>query len=269
MRNWLGALATSAVLMGTAAGAHAADPIHLLAAGSLKAAMTDIAKAYTAKSGIPVQTAFGPSGLLRKRIEGGEKADVFASANMAHPQALAKAGKAGTVAMFARNQLCALAQGAVKIETTGVLDVILDPKIKLGASTPKADPSGDYAWKLFERADKIKPGAFKTLDAKALKLTGGPDSAKPPQDKFLYAWVMEQKRADVFLTYCTNSVMAAKQSQDLKVVALPDNLAVGADYGLTVVGKSKAAQDLAAFILGADGQKILGGYGFAPPAKAK
>lgn len=248
---------------------HAAEPLHLLAAGSLKAAMTDIAKAYAARSGVKVATAFGPSGLLHKRIEGGEKADVFASANMAHPPALAKAGKTGPVTMFACNQLCALAQNAVKIETANMLDVILDPKIRLGTSTPKADPSGDYAWKLFERADKIKPGAFKTLDAKALKLTGGPESAKPPQDKFLYAWVMEQKRADVFLTYCTNAVMAAKKSKGLKVVALPDDLAVGADYGLTVVGKNKAAQGLAAFILGAEGQKILDGYGFAPPAKAQ
>lgn len=269
MRNWLHALATSVILMGATTGAHAAEPIRLLAAGSLKAAMTDIAKAYTAKSGVAVVTTFGPSGLLRKRIESGEKANVFASANMAHPQALAKAGKAGPVAMFARNRLCALAQDAVKIETANVLDVILDPKIKLGASMPKADPAGDYAWKLFERADKIKPGAFKALDAKALKLTGGPDSAKPPQGKFLYAWVMEQKRADVFLTYCTNAVMAAKRSKGLKVVVLPDTLAVGADYGLTVVGKDKAAKGLTAFILGAEGQKILGGYGFAPPAKAK
>jgi ABC-type molybdate transport system substrate-binding protein len=32
---------------------------------------------------------FGASGLLKDRIQAGERADVFASANMEHPQALA------------------------------------------------------------------------------------------------------------------------------------------------------------------------------------
>lgn len=265
MRHWAAALATAAMTAG--AGPATAEPLDLLAAGSLKAAMTDIAKAFTAKTGIEVRTAFGPSGLLRKRIEGGENASVFASANMAHPQALATAGKGGPVRMFARNTLCALAQDRIPIETATVLDVLLDSKIKVGTSTPKADPSGDYAWKLFERAEKAKPGAYKILDAKARKLTGGPDSPKPPEGKFVYAWVMEQNRADVFLTYCTNAVMAAKKAKGLKVVALPDTLSVGADYGLTVLGKRKEAGDLAAFILGTDGQAILKGYGFAPPAK--
>src|SRR5690606_17454898 len=37
-------------------------------------------------------------------------------------------------------------------------------------STPKSDPSGDYAWQAFQRAEQVKPGAYAVLDAKALKL---------------------------------------------------------------------------------------------------
>ena len=50
------------------------------------------------------------SGTLRDAIAGGERAEVFASANMAHPQSLAKAGRASSVVLFARNRLCALAR---------------------------------------------------------------------------------------------------------------------------------------------------------------
>ena len=58
-------------------------------------------------------------------------------------------------------------------------------------STPKADPSGDYAWRLSAKADKVKPGAEKALDAKAVKLTGGPTSEKAPKGRNQYGWVME------------------------------------------------------------------------------
>ena len=49
----------------------AADPVRLYAAGSLKAALSDVAKAYEAAYGAPVEAEFAASGLLRERIEGG------------------------------------------------------------------------------------------------------------------------------------------------------------------------------------------------------
>ena len=52
-------------------------------------------------SGVTVQAKYGPSGTLRDAIAGGEPAHVFASANMEHPQSLARAGKSGAVALFA------------------------------------------------------------------------------------------------------------------------------------------------------------------------
>ena len=49
-------------------------------------------------------------------------------------------------------------------------------------------------------------------------------------------------------------------------MALPDALAVGADYGLTVVANaSQGAYRFAMFILSADGQRILAKHGFAAP----
>jgi len=240
-----------------------ADSLTLYAAGSLKAALGDVAVSYGETYKMEVNTKFGPSGLLRQAIEEGENPDVFASANMAHPEKLASNEWGSPVVLFARNKLCALTQPDVEVSTDNLLDVIMDEKIRVGTSTPKADPSGDYAWELFEKADQIKEGSFLTLSEKALQLTGGVDSAKPPEGRNKYGWVMAENQADIFLTYCTNAVLAQKEVEYLKIVAIPEELSVGANYGLLVKnGTSKEAWQLAMYILSSEGQEILREYGF-------
>jgi len=256
-----GAIALAMLAM---TGSAAAETIQLFAAGSLKGALTDLARAFEAKTGNQIETRFGPSGLLRNEIAGGAKADVFASANMTHPRALHDAGKAGPVVRFARNKLCALVKPDLKVNSVGLLEHMLAADVKLGTSTPKADPSGDYAFEAFHKADAIRPGAQAALEKKALKLTGAKDSAAPPAGRIAYGWHVAEGRADIFLTYCTNALAARKQYPGQQMVALPENLSVGADYGLTVMnGASPAAQALADFIVSVDGQTILASYGFA------
>jgi ABC-type molybdate transport system substrate-binding protein len=48
--------------------AWAADPVIVYAAGSLRAALTDIGREFQAQTGTPVQFEFGASGLLKDRI---------------------------------------------------------------------------------------------------------------------------------------------------------------------------------------------------------
>jgi ABC-type molybdate transport system substrate-binding protein len=241
-----------------------AETIQLYAAGSLKAALTDVAKAYEVKSGNTVEATWGASGLLKDKIAGGAKADVFASANMQHPQALHDAGKSGAVRLFARNTMCALVRPGLAVDTATLLTQMLDPKIKLGTSTPKADPSGDYAFDVFKKAEAIRSGARAALEAKALLLTGGPESAPPPAGRTLYGWLIAEGRADIFLTYCTNALVAQKENPGQQMVALPDTLSVGADYGLTVInGTAPAASEFADYIMSREGQTILVRHGFA------
>lgn len=245
-------------------GAHA-DTVRLYAAGSLKGALTDVAKAYETASGHKVEAKFGASGLLKSEIAGGAPAEVFASANMTHPRALHEAGRSGPVTRFARNKLCALAKPGLKIDSASLLDAMLDPQVKLGTSTPKADPSGDYAFDVFRKTEALHPGARAALEHKALKLTGGKDSATPPAGRIAYGWHVAEGRADIFLTYCTNAMAAQKQYPGQQTVALPEALAVGADYGLTVItGAGPAAHSFADYIASAEAQTILARYGFAP-----
>src|SRR5262249_30303193 len=142
--------------------------------------------------------------------------------------------------------------------STALLTRMLDGNVKLGTSTPKADPSGDYAFEVFRRAEAIKPGAQSELEKKALQLTGSASRAPAPAGKAVYGWHVAEGRADIFLTYCTNALAAQKENPGQQIVALPDNLAVGADYGLTVIARAPAAaQRLADFIVSPEGQKIL------------
>jgi ABC-type molybdate transport system substrate-binding protein len=243
-----------------------AETVRLYAAGSLKAALTEAVHAFEGKSAgnTKVEAEFAASGLLRERIEKGEAAHVFASANVGHPAKLAQAGRAmSKVAVFARNQLCAIAREGLDVTSATLLDRLLDPNVRVGTSTPKADPSGDYAFALFAKADARKAGARATLEAKALKLTGGPTSERAPAGRNQYAWVMASGKADLFLTYCTNAVLAKKEVPALQIVQIPPELNVGADYGMIVLKDApEAAMRLAHFILGEEGQAILVRYGF-------
>jgi ABC-type molybdate transport system substrate-binding protein len=240
-----------------------AEALKLYAAGSLKAALGELVASYEKTYKTKITTKFGPSGLLREGIENGDNPDVFASADMTHPEKLASSGWGGPVVQFARNQLCALAQPDVGLTTENLLNTLMSKQVTLGTSTPKADPSGDYAWELFRKAEKIQTGSFTALSSKALQLTGGPSSEKAPEGHNQYGWVMGEKKADVFFTYCTNAVLAKKEVQGLKIVRIPEELSVGANYGLLVRnGAPDEAWRLAMYILSPEGQKILAEYGF-------
>jgi ABC-type molybdate transport system substrate-binding protein len=186
---------------------------------------------------------------------------------MEHPQTLASAKRSGPVVLFARNRLCALVRSGLDVTSASLLDRMLDPHVKLGTSTPKADPSGDYAWEVFRKAEKIHAGAYAVLEKNALQHTGGPTSPPAPQGRSVYGELIARGEADLFLTYCTNALAAQRENPALAIVQLPDALAVGADYGLTAMnGASAPAQQFALFILSENGQRILAKHGFAAPA---
>ncbi|PZW42303.1 molybdenum ABC transporter molybdate-binding protein [Humitalea rosea] len=242
-----------------------AEPVRLAAAGSLRAALSEVATAFAASpGGGPVTTSFGPSGLLRQRIAAGEPAEVFASANMEHPEALGRERGRPTV-LFARNRLCAIARSGLAVTSETLLDRMLDPAVKLGISTPRADPSGDYAFALFARAEGLRPGARAALEARALQLSGGPNSPTPPPGRDSYAWQFERGAADIYLAYCTNALLARAADPSLQQIAVPAALSVAADYGLILLSDRPEAARFALFILSPAGQAVLARHGFDAP----
>ena len=242
------------------------DPVQVYAAGSLRGPMTKIASEYQERTGQKIVLTFGASGLLRERIEKGEQASVFASADTTHPKRLADRGSWHAPVVFVRNAMCALTSEKVLAEPSTLLSFMLKPEVRVGTSTPKSDPSGDYAWALFAKAETVQAGAFNTLDAKALKLTGAANSPQPPVGRTFYGWAMDEGQADVFLTYCTNAVAAQAEVPRLRVVQMPSELQVGAAYAMTVSKTSSpTAASFAKALLDSPAQAIFTQYGFANP----
>jgi molybdenum ABC transporter molybdate-binding protein len=254
-------------------GVARADELRVLAAGSLREAVGEIGERYKAATGVAVSADFGPSGVLRERIEKGEKTDLFASADMGHPLKLAADGRATRVAMFTRNALCAFAMPKVGLTTTNFLDRLLDPAVKLGTSTPKADPAGDYTWLMFHRAEAIHPGAYAVLDQKAQQIVGGPTNNAPVDGKDPAAAALIAARIDVMIGYCSGAKRMQSQVADAQMVPIPKEIAAGPEYGLaTLKGADPHAADLALYMLSPEGQQIFAQFGFAPvglPAAAQ
>lgn len=241
-------------------------PVQVYAAGSLREVFTAIASEHEARTGQKIVLTFGASGLLRERIEKGEPAQVFASADTDHPRRLAEQGGWQPPVVFTRNALCALTSDKLAATPATLLATMLQPSVRVGISTPKADPAGDYAWALFGKADALQSGATARLQAKALKLTGGADSPKPPPGRGTYAWVMDQGQADVFLTYCTNAVSAQKEVPRLRIVEIPPELQVGAAYGVTVrIGAPQTADAFLRALLAPPAQAVFNRFGFRQP----
>jgi molybdenum ABC transporter molybdate-binding protein len=245
--------------------AAADEPVTVFAAGSLTGAMNAVIKLYGEKTGQQVHAEFGPAGLLRERIEKGEHPDIFASANLAHPQTLADKGLATQPVVMARNRLCAKALPQFGLTTQNVLQRLLDPKVGLGTSTPKADPGGDYAWELFARAERVHPGAQAILEHKAQQLVGGQSNPPVPGGKDAMTEAFEQHKIEISLGYCSSR--QTTPDPKFAIVELPPELAVHADYGMSVLTNRETALRFALFLMSPQAQHVIGLYGFTPVAE--
>lgn len=214
---------------------------------------------FSATPGKSFSAEFGPAGLLRQRIEYGELPQLFASANVAHPQRLADLGMAGAIQVFARNRLCATVRNVPALTERPLPEVLCDPRWRLATSTPGADPSGDYALQLFERCEQYWPGQGEALRRRALPLVGGIDSAPVPAGRLAAEYLIAGGQADIFLGYASYApALAAYPALAVRPLAPP--LDIEADYGLCLL--DDGAQRLAAFILSEQGQGILSRHGF-------
>jgi ABC-type molybdate transport system substrate-binding protein len=181
----------------------------------------------------------------------------------------AGAGKAVAVAPFARNALCVLATPTFTLQGKALAQRLLDTDVRVATSTPRADPAGDYAFTMFERIESTGAagaGSAAALKAKALQLTGGPNSAPPPPGRNVYGVLVAAGQADAFVTYCTNAAQARREEPRLQVLPVPETINVSALYGMAAMNGANAdARAWAQFVLGAQGQAILATHGFSAP----
>lgn len=234
-----------------------AEPAHVYAAGSLTAPLKQAIKAAGLDASEIADPVFGPAGGLRERIEKGEAADLYLSANMEHPRTLAGQRPKTLVVPFARNNLCLISRDAVGLTPANALDKMIDPAMRLATSTPVVDPGGDYAFAVFKRAEKVHAGAEAVLSQKALKLIGGPTAITPIAGHTPAASIFLGDKADILLVYCSGLDQTLSEVPGLKISRLPPEIDVVATYGLAVLTDNPAAARLALFLLSDKGQDIL------------
>src|SRR6201996_523545 len=244
-----------------------AAELKVMAAGSLKDPFTAIFTDFSKQYGASFAPVYGPSGGLRERLQKGEAFDVFASAALPHAQTLSDAGIAGPSMLFTRNALCVVTSVDSALETSNLVDTLLKPATKIGTSTPVSDPAGDYTWEMFHRIEAHRPGAFKTLSDKAQQLFGGPSTSAPVNGRSPLLVALDAHRIDLFIYYCSGAQEIVKASPQYKSVALPPELVVGPEYGLTVSRQAQpGAADFAMYLMSPPGQATLKAFSFIPAA---
>src|SRR6202021_4286883 len=108
-----------------------ADTLRVMGAGSLTDAFTDLLRRFPAGADTIAAPEFGPSGLMREKIETGLNVDLFASADMEQARRLAVGHPERAVIHFTGNRLCALARSDVGLTPTNMLDRLLDPTVRI------------------------------------------------------------------------------------------------------------------------------------------
>ena len=120
---------------------------------------------------------------------------VFAAGSLRGP--LTEAAKAFEASAGGAPVALTFGASGLAVDSTNLVATLLRPDVKLGTSTPKADPSGDYAFEMFQRVDNTgaPAGSGAALAAKALQLTGGPTSPPPPTDRNVYGVLVASGQA--------------------------------------------------------------------------
>jgi molybdate transport system substrate-binding protein len=246
-----------------------AETLKVMAAGSLRAVVTDLLHLFPLQSDTVETPEFGPSGLMRQKIENGASVDVFASADMEQPHQLAVGHPGRLVILFARNSLCALGRSTLGLDQANLLDRLLDPAVRIATSTPGSDPLGTYSWQVFARAEALKPGARATLEAKAKMLVGGGEKTPPlVPGKGAVEGIFLSDQADVMLIYCSAVPALQNEMPFLSSIKLPASLTVEPANGMIILDSKPVALRFVAFVMSEEGQSTLRSYGFEPVASA-
>ena len=241
------ALAVLGVACGGGDGDDAADSsITVLAATSLTDAFTDIGEAFGATHpDTTVELLFEGSSTLAGQIVERAPADVFASADLANMTRVVDAGlTADEPAIFATNLLAIVVEAGNPRGITSIED-LADPDLVVALCEPE-QPCRSYSDRIFAAAGMAVPESAQV--ANVADVTNA----------------VRTGEADAGIAYVTNVVAAG---DDLDHVEIPDALNVPAEYPIATLTGSESpavARAFVDFVLGADGQSILGAHGFGP-----
>jgi molybdate transport system substrate-binding protein len=230
----------------------------IFAAASLTESFTVMAGEFEARHpGIEVLLNFAGSQTLRVQLEQGAQADVFASANQQHADALLAANLIEAPVIFAHNQLVVIVPATNPASVESLAD-LAKPGLKLILAGPTV-PVGRYARQTLERLNE-NPTLGPDFSNRVLNnLVSEEDTVKGVVAK------VQLGEADAGIVYVSDVTPAV--AGDLTTLAIPPEFNVVADYPIALVSNSNQpdlAQQFIDFVLSPQGQTILTEHDFQP-----
>lgn len=262
--TYLGLLLLLAAALTGEAGAAPGETIEIYSAGSLRGVVGDLVREAQSRWQVEVKPTFGGSGLLRERIEKGEKPDLFLSADLASPLKLEQQGRTVVPAIaIARNRMCIISRRDLKVTAENLIDRLLAKDVRIRTSTPVADPSGDYAWAIFERIDGLRPGAAAQLKEKAQASMSLPLKPAAANQNPL-AELFNSHQIDLTISYCSGTPALLRDAPDLASLEVPAALDPHPIDGMAVLSDTPAVLRLALWLLSEEGQAAVAQEGLVP-----
>lgn len=254
-KNALVAAASALLLLGSACGSSGstgdgqdvAGEVTVFAAASLTGAFTAIGDAFMLEHpDTKVTVSFAASSDLVTQINEGAPADVFASADQSSMKKLTDAaGNAGAPQTFATNSLQIIVGSGNPKSITGLAD-LAEPEVIVVTCAPEV-PIGKYTAEVLAAANVTVTPASLEDNVKGIvtKVTLG--------------------EADAGIVYKTDVIAAGDKAEGVEI---PADVNVTAEYPIVATKDSPnpaGGRAFVDFVLGEQGQKILGTYGFTSP----
>lgn len=245
------ALCAAVILSGCGSPGSDRRPLRVFAASSLTDAFREMAGAFEgAHPGTDVVLVFAGSQVLRLQIEQGAPADVFASANPRHMEALVEDGLVSGQRVLARNELVVIVPPANPAGIESFADLVRAERIVIG--TPNV-PVGAYAREALRRAGS--GGGAGAFEEEVLDRVVSEES-----NVRLVRAKVELGEADAAIVYRTDAVTGR-----VRTVHLPPRVNVLAHYLIGMVEGAEnaaAAERWAEFVASPEGRSILSRHGF-------
>lgn len=230
--------------------------LNVFAAASLTESFGEIAKQYQASHpNIKIVYNFNGSQILVQQITNGANADVFASADTANMNKAIDAKAVSNPQVFARNKLAVIIPVGNPGNITSLKD-LARKGLKIVLAAP-AVPAGKYSIQILDTMAK-SPDYGPTFESSVkANVVSQEDNVKAVVQK------VQLGEADAGIVYRTDVTVAV--ANQIKMIDIPDNFNVVAEYPIAVTLKSAHSTEALAFVqylLSADGQAILTRFHF-------
>ena len=228
--------------------------VTVFAAASLTEAFTALGEAFEREHPqADVIFNFAGSQSLRTQIENGARAEVFASANPKHLEALVSGGLAEAPVVFAHNRMVIAVPAANPARITSLADLANARRLVLAG---EAVPAGAYAARVLARADAALGGGFR--ERVLSRVVSREVHVRATLQKVVLG------EADAAMVYATD---AAAAGDKVTSIAIDGEHNVIADYPIAVLREAERpglGQRFIEFIRSDAGRQILVEHGFDP-----